>query len=234
MTGELQHKALGRVLVNIRQNSRHVSARWKGGLVSINVPQGVRIPELNRILDDLTPLLLATRPQVSYYPGQELCFPYVDFVIRSQSFAPSRILATASVPVSSLEVGTDWNFDLESTSRAISDMLCKVARKVAPQVLVPRARTLADRIGRHPVGWTISKGHRILGQCTASGVISLSYVLVFLPADLCDYVIYHELAHLSEMNHSPQFHSLLDSYLDGNEANLVRRLHAYTWPVLRK
>ena len=234
MTGELQHKELGRVMVNIRQNSRHVSARWKKGLVSLNVPNGVCLPELNRILDDLTPRLLATRPEVSYFPGQELCFPYVDFVIRSQSFAPSKILATASVPVSSVEVGSDWNFDLDTTSRAISDMLCKTARKVAHKVLVPRARELAERIGRYPVGWTISGGHRTLGQCTATGVISLSYILVFLPVDLCDYVIYHELAHLSEMNHSPRFHQLLDSYLDGREASLVRRLQSYTWPVLRK
>lgn len=233
-TAELQHPVLGRVTVNIRSNSRHVSARWKSGLVSLNVPQGVRLPELHRILDDLTPRLLATRPKVVYTDGQELCFPAVDFVIRRQSFAPSRILGTASVPVSSVEVGSDWDFDLETTSLAISDMLCKIARKIAPQVLVPRARELAARIGRNPVGWTISSGHRTLGQCSERGIISLSYVLVFLPQHLCDYVIYHELAHLSEMNHGERFHSLLNSYLEGNEELLVRELHAYSWPVFRK
>ena len=97
--GELQHETLGSVRVTVRQNSRHVSARWKGGLVSLNVPQGIRIPDLHRILDDLTPRLLANRPEINYFDGQELQFPDVDFVIRQQSFAPSRILATAWVPV---------------------------------------------------------------------------------------------------------------------------------------
>ncbi len=232
--GELQHAALGKVSVTVRNNSRHVSARWKKGIVSLNVPQGVRIIDLHRILDDLTPRLLANRPEVSYYDGMELMFPFVDFVIRRQGFAPSKILGTASVPVSSVEVGSDFDFDSEQTSLAISDMLCKIARKVAPKVLVPHARQLASDIGRSPMGWTISSGHRILGQCTGRGIISLSYVLLFLPDDLRDYVICHELAHLSEMNHGPGFHQLLDSYLGGRESELVKKLNTYRWPVFRK
>ena len=233
-TGELQHELLGKVMVTVRQNSRHVSARWKSGLVNLNVPQGIRLPELKRILDDLTPRLMASRPQVTYHDGQELLFPYVDFVIRRQNFAPSKILGTASVPVSSVEVGSDWDMELESTSRAISDMLCKIARKVAPEVLLPRARDIADKTGQHPVGWIISSGHRTLGQCSGEGIISLSYVLVFLPAELSDYDIYHELAHLSEMNHSYRVHKLLNHYLNGRETELRRKLQAYIWPVLRK
>ena len=47
-------------------------------------------------------------------------------------------------------------------------------------------------------------------------------------------MILHELAHLLEMNHSPRFHALLDSYLGGSEATLTRRLRTYRWPILRK
>ena len=182
----------------------------------------------------MTPRLLEARPAVTYHDGMELEFPFVDFVIRRQRFAPGKVLGTASVPVCSVEVGSDFDFESEATSRAISDMLCKLARHVAPQVLIPRARALAEKVGRRPVGWTISSGHRTLGRCTATGIISLSYVLVFLPEHLCDYVICHELAHLSEMNHSPRFHALLDSYLDGREAALVKELHHYRWPVFRR
>lgn len=89
---ELQHTKLGRVMVNIRHNSRHVSARWKSGLVTLNIPMGVGLPDIHRILDDLTPRLLATRPRVDFYDGKELRFPLVNFVIRSQRFAPSKIL----------------------------------------------------------------------------------------------------------------------------------------------
>lgn len=232
-TGELHHNTLGRVMVTVRQNSHHITARWKQGFVSLNVPQGVRLPELNRILDDLTPKLLAVRQEVDYHDGQRLHFPFIDIVIRSQRVAPERILAKASVPLSAIEVGKDWAFHCHRTNQAISEMLCKIARKVAAEVLIPHAREIAERIGRYPTGWTISTGHRILGQCSAKGIISLSYILLFLPDDLRDYVICHELAHLSEMNHSERFHKLLNEYLDGKEVTLVKKLHTYRWPVFR-
>ncbi len=231
---EFQHEQLGRVNITVRTNSRRVSARWKSGIVNLNVPTGVTLPDIHRILDDLTPRLLARRPDVRFYPGERLTFPGAEIVIRQQSFLPAKIIAKASLPVSAVEVGTDFDFNDPATHLAISEMLCKIARKIAPQVILPRARELAARVGRTPVGWTISAGHRILGQCSSRGIISLSYVLMFLPTRLSDYVIYHELAHLSEMNHSERFHRLLNSYLEGREEALVKELHSYRWPVFRK
>lgn len=50
------------------------------------------------------------------------------------------------------------------------------------------------------------------GSCSGSGGISLNWRLVLLVPELQDYVILHELAHLTEMNHSRHFWALLDSY----------------------
>lgn len=232
--GEIQHKSLGRVLVSARPNTRRVTARWKNGMVNLNVPSCAPLPDINRLLNEFAPRLLECKPTLRYTPGQVLSFPGVKFVIATQRVAPSRILAKASLPVCSLEVGSDWDFADPSTTRAISDMLCKIARRIASGLLRPRARALADAIGHRPAGWAISSGHRILGTCSAAGIISLSHVLVFLPAELRDYVILHELAHLSEMNHSPRFHQLLDSYLSGEEQSLRSQLRSYDWPVLRR
>jgi predicted metal-dependent hydrolase len=43
------------------------------------------------------------------------------------------------------------------------------------------------------------------GSCTTAGVISLNWRLVQAPESVRDYVIYHELMHLREMNHSDRF-----------------------------
>lgn len=43
------------------------------------------------------------------------------------------------------------------------------------------------------------------GSCTTGGVISLNWRLVQAPDLVRDYVIYHELMHLKEMNHSDRF-----------------------------
>ena len=43
------------------------------------------------------------------------------------------------------------------------------------------------------------------GSCSAGGVISLNWRLVQSPFFVRDYIIYHELMHLREMNHSSRF-----------------------------
>lgn len=232
--GEINHSQLGRVVVSARPNSRRATARWRNGLVNLNVPRQLGMPDINRLLDDFAPRLLACRPSLRYTVPSSLRFPGVEFVLLRQSVAPDRVLAKASLPTCSLEIGADIDLDSDKATRMVSSLLCRMAHRVAPDVLLPAARRHASRIGRNPAAWAISTGFRTLGTCSAKGVISLSYVLVFLPADLRDYVICHELAHLSEMNHSPRFHALLDRYLDGREALLASQLRSFSWPVLRR
>ena len=43
------------------------------------------------------------------------------------------------------------------------------------------------------------------GSCSANGTISLNWRLVQTPESVRDYIIYHELMHLREMNHSARF-----------------------------
>ena len=43
------------------------------------------------------------------------------------------------------------------------------------------------------------------GSCSATGTISLNWRLVQTPDSVRDYIIYHELMHLREMNHSDRF-----------------------------
>lgn len=49
------------------------------------------------------------------------------------------------------------------------------------------------------------------GYCTRNGRLSFSWQLIALPLRLREYVILHELTHLSEFNHSPAFKRKLAS-----------------------
>lgn len=51
------------------------------------------------------------------------------------------------------------------------------------------------------------------GSCSPEGNLSFSYKLLFLPLEIAEYVIVHELAHTVELNHSHRFWRLVRSIL---------------------
>lgn len=230
---EFDYPPLGVVRVTVRHNSRRISARWRDGKVALNVPYGMSEQEMLRVLASFEPNLKSSRPEILYHDGQSFELEGVTITIGRQSFSPNKIISQAQLPHSVIEVGRNFDFNKSDTSRTISNMMCRIAQRLAPDLLLPRARELAQEVNRYPVGWAISNGHRVLGRCDTNGIIALSYILVFLPPHLRDFVIYHELAHLSEMNHSPRFHELCNQYCGGKEASLKAELRAYKWPVYR-
>lgn len=47
------------------------------------------------------------------------------------------------------------------------------------------------------------------GSCSSKNNLNFNYRILFLPDDLVDYLIVHELCHLKEMNHSKDFWELV-------------------------
>lgn len=47
------------------------------------------------------------------------------------------------------------------------------------------------------------------GSCSSRGTLSFNYRLIFAPPQVLDYVVVHELCHLTHMNHSRDFWQLV-------------------------
>jgi predicted metal-dependent hydrolase len=66
------------------------------------------------------------------------------------------------------------------------------------------------------------------GSLSRRGYINLNLALIRLPMPCLEYVVVHELCHLEQMNHGPQFHALMDQRLPDWRARrqLLNRLPA--------
>lgn len=88
------------------------------------------------------------------------------------------------------------------------------------------SRRLAEQAGRHGLSYArcrTSHTRSRWGSCSARGTISLSRNLMFLPPELVDALIAHELAHLRVLDHSKRFWAALEA-LDPDAHAHRRRL----------
>jgi predicted metal-dependent hydrolase len=112
--------------------------------------------------------------------------------VADAALRPRVCLAADVFPVSSL--AGDLRGGLES----------QFARRARIE-LPARTWELAAETGTDIRQVTVRNQRSRWGSCSASGTISLNWRLVQAPDSVRDYIIYHELMHRREMNHSRRF-----------------------------
>ena len=91
--------------------------------------------------------------------------------------------------------------------------LTKWFKKTALDILYQRVEYFATLMQLQPRAFRLTNAKTCWGVCNSLGVVSLNWRLIFMPHDLIDYVVVHELAHLVQLNHSKLFWELVGSVL---------------------
>jgi predicted metal-dependent hydrolase len=100
-------------------------------------------------------------------------------------------------------------FDPERHGEA---QLKKALRQLAAEVLPARTHAIAAGLGLSVRQVSVRDQNSRWGSCSVRKNISLNWRLLLLAPAIADYVILHELSHLSEMNHSARFWRVLEGY----------------------
>lgn len=103
------------------------------------------------------------------------------------------------------------NLSLNS-KHPLEEQIVNLLRQFAAKVIPPQVHRAAEKyqieVGRVSVRDQSSQW----GSCSGKRTLSLNWRLILLPPELQEYVILHELAHLTHLNHSDAFWNLLKKY----------------------
>lgn len=227
-------KDFGTVTVSTRKGMKSVTALWKKDILYLNIPEGVPHESILQALDSMRDRIASRKPiKQSYYNGQLIhCFRHT---VRIGTHGGKKDVIGYGGTGDELYINLHESKDLkdERINHNISACLCNLMSDRAPGILIPYAKDIAEKLGASPAGFEIGRGKRKLGHCTSKGIIQLSYYIMFLPEELVNYIICHELAHLKEMNHGVAFHFICNTYCNGKEANYKKALQNFQWPILK-
>ena len=236
MKGYIEDKEFGKIHVELRRGMTSVRFTFHAdGNLLMRAPLGISVAEMQRMVDiHREQLRRLPHPQsVSFRFGQTIeCFK-CQVVIESQNRMPGYILNHWEGDTLHLQIHQNADLEDDGIKRTISSIIGRAMDVQAHALLLPFAQQIADELGLRPAGFEVGRGMRKLGHCTAKRIIQLSRNLMFLPEPLVRYIICHELAHLTHMNHSPQFHALCNQYCNGKEKELERQLRQFHFPILK-
>lgn len=145
--------------------------------------------------------------------------PGGEIIIRAPRFLPERVILSYVYERSDWIVSA-WKkqkdripYSQEPKKDAATMALEKRYREAAKEYIPKRVEYYHALTGGEYQKITIRDQKTRWGSCSSSGTLSFNYRLMLAPPRVLDYVVVHELCHLTHMNHSAAFWEMVASIL---------------------
>lgn len=147
------------------------------------------------------------QPPMEWRDGARLPYLGADIVV--------RIADSASAGIRFDEASRELHVSLpaSATEQQLKDRVQGWLQAEARRVFAERLEIYATKLCVEFKGFALSSATTQWGSCTADGRIRLNWRLMHFALPNIDYVVAHELSHLREMNHGPQFWATVQSLL---------------------
>jgi predicted metal-dependent hydrolase len=105
-------------------------------------------------------------------------------------------------------------FYISNSNKAKANaLLKKFYVEQANEKLIPRIKRFAERLGVNYKLISIREMKYRWGSCTPKDNLNFNWRIIKAPINVIDYIIVHELAHLLEPNHTPEFWNIISVQL---------------------
>ncbi len=188
------------VLIRNPRARRYVLRLRRDGVARVTVPRGGTLGEARKFAERNRPWLEQQLHKVSAPSAQRPKWEVgTEFLFRGEmvKIEEGEEAGLIRFGTESLRAGAG-DSDLRGP---IEKHLWKLAAKEFPPVVLEFAAKHALVVKRV----TVRNQRSRWGSCSRRGTISLNWRLIQAPPFVRDYLIFHELAHLREMNHSARF-----------------------------
>jgi len=95
----------------------------------------------------------------------------------------------------------------------IKSACVQIYRMLAKRDLTNKVIDYSKQMSVKPIAVKINGAKTRWGSCSAKKSLNFSWRLIMAADDVIDYVVVHELAHITEMNHSTRFWAIVESVL---------------------
>jgi hypothetical protein len=204
-------------VAQISRTDRTKSATIKveGGIVVVVVPRLLTQERIKKLLDDkklwikqkiaLQPQMKATQEK-QYVSGEAFSYLGRNYRLKviEGELTPIKLVQgrlTISVPKDSSE------------SKMIKYALTNWFRRRAELKLREKIIRYSPIVGVETNGYKVTSFQSRWGSCTPRGRVDFNWKIIMAPNSVVDYVVVHELCHLKQHDHSPQFWKLVESIM---------------------
>lgn len=236
---------LGSTGFRFYKRASSIKAFWRKGKVVVTIPDPADFGIVANFLVDRYDEILGHKPKgPAIGPGFEYTFPDGDRIVSgiNDGLRPNSVgcsVSRYSGPLGSVT----YTLLTRSDARLEDEVMADLVRLRLKHILMHKSgwmpvmfKGVCDRTdilhltaGKGVLGRPFF-GLSTMGKCTARGVITLSTALALYPAWLREYIICHELAHLSHHDHSPAFHAECERLLNINfRSRLPNEMHPYIY-----
>lgn len=121
------------------------------------------------------------------------------------------------------------------TPEQIKHACVQIYRMLAKHDLTNKVFDFAKQMSVTPAAVKINGAKTRWGSCSGKKSLNFSWRLIMADNDVIDYVVVHELAHITEMNHSVRFWAIVERFLPDYKARqkqlkeLQKKLSAEDW-----
>ena len=144
--------------------------------------------------------------------------------------------------------GSTAEFDLASerfllppglTPEGIRTAMTGLYRKLAADYVSEKLDFFQDNMGVYIAGFGITNAEKRWGSMNSRKKVNFTWRLIMAPDDVIDFIVVHELAHITEMNHSNRFRAIVEGVLpDWKERSrrlkeFAGRLAGENWTISR-